>query len=156
MSTRTPSSSCDTAVGPAASASLMERWDWGDVIIHGAWLDAQAVYRRYVDLMRLPWISIHYSRDPYPQSETVSRFVSDRMSGSDIWRFVDEQLLRMGCDARCADIDFHAIVRVKGGCKTLELKKCLSQKSEDYFLSVLITEKRKLVEIFQTLFKAWF
>ena len=131
----------------------MERWDWGDIVMEGPWLETPEVYRSYVDHMQSPWVAIRFCADPYPVSEMEFRHVSERMTSVRIWDRVDERRRFFGCEDSSAGINFRVTVRAKDSYKSLRLVKAQQQGKQDYFLIIRITDKPKLAEVVGRVFR---
>src|SRR4029434_7401240 len=117
----------------------MERWDWGDIVIEGPWLETPEVYRSYVDKMQYPWVSIQFCENSYLISEMKLQYVSERMISSGIWDRVDERLRFFGCKDSSASINFYVTARTKDSCKSLLLVKAQQQRKKDWSLIIRIT-----------------
>jgi hypothetical protein len=132
----------------------MERWDWGDIVNEGPWLETPEVYRSYVGKMQYPWVSIQFCENSSLTSEMKLQYVSERMISSGIWDRVDERLRFFGCTDSSASINFYVTARTNNSCKSLLLVKAQQQRQKDCFLIIRITDKPKLAEVVGRVFRS--
>ena len=130
----------------------MERWDWGEIVIDGPWLEAPEVYRNYVDKMHLPWISMQFNKYPYFTSEMTVHHISERMTSSKIWGYLYERLNLFGFKNNLAGINLYSVVRAKGIYKSLKLFNVNLKGQIDYILVIRITDKPKFPKILRPIF----
>ncbi len=121
-----------------------EKWNWGEKIFEGNWLEDSEIYSQFIDQMQSPWITIRFRNDRFEPSLMDRQFVSASTHSSKVSEVIEERLKLFGCNENFRKINFVVTARAKNTYKSLRL---LNMKpiNGGYFLYIRISDKPKLL-----------